>query len=75
MSRLQNHYKTVIVQDLLETFNYKSVNDLPYIEKITLNCGLRYNNFNHKKLAMILAAFELNTSKVSLLKLLLQMVI
>jgi large subunit ribosomal protein L5 len=58
MNRLQNHYKTIIVQDLLETFEYKSVQELPSIEKITLNCGLRFNNFNHKQIASLLIAFE-----------------
>ena len=58
MSRLHNHYKTVIIQDLLETFEYENANELPSIEKITLNCGLKYNNFNHKQIAPILVAFE-----------------
>ena len=59
MSRLHNHYKTVIIQDLLETFEYENANELPSIEKITLNCGLKYNNFNHKQIAPILVAFML----------------
>ena len=58
MSRLHNHYKTVIIQDLLETFEYENANELPSIEKITLNCGLKFNNFNHKQIASILTAFE-----------------
>ena len=58
MNRLHNHYKTVIVQDLLEAFNYKTIQELPSIEKITLNCGLKFNNFNHKQIASILTAFE-----------------
>ena len=58
MNRLHNHYKTVIVQDLLEAFNYETIQELPSIEKITLNCGLKFNNFNHKQIASILTAFE-----------------
>ena len=58
MSRLHYHYKTVIVQDLLETFEYKNLNQIPSIDKITLNCGLKFNNFNYKQLSPILVAFE-----------------
>ena len=54
MNRLHNHYKTVIVQDLLEAFNYETIQELPSIEKITLNCGLKFN----KQIASILTAFE-----------------
>ena len=31
---------------------------LPRLEKITLNCGLKYNNFNTKQIGPILAALE-----------------
>ena len=39
-----------IVQDLLETFEYKNLNQIPSIDKITLNCGLKFNNFNYKRI-------------------------
>jgi len=58
MNRLHYHYKNIIVQDLLENFEYESIKDIPSIEKITLNCGLRANGFNHKQIAPILIAFE-----------------
>ena len=50
MTRLKHHYDTVIVHDLIENFEYSDVRSLPRLEKITLNCGLKYNNFNINKL-------------------------
>lgn len=63
MSRLQNHYNTVIIQDLLENFEYTNANQVPRLDKITLNCGLKYNHFNHKQISSILAAFEVLTGQ------------
>jgi large subunit ribosomal protein L5 len=40
MSRLQDHYKKTIVPELKEKFGYKSVMEVPRIEKITLNMGV-----------------------------------
>ena len=50
MTRLKHHYNTVIVHDLIENFEYSDVRSLPRLEKITLNCGLKYNNFNTKQI-------------------------
>jgi len=36
MSRLQDHYKNTVVPALVEKFGYKSVMEVPRIEKITL---------------------------------------
>ena len=58
INRFRHHYNTVIIQDLVESFNYKEVNQLPRIEKITLNCGLRHNNFNSKYIPPIMIALE-----------------
>lgn len=40
MTRLQDHYKETVVPQLKEKFGYKSVMEVPRIEKITLNMGV-----------------------------------
>lgn len=40
MARLQEKYRDTIVKQLMEEFSYKSVMEVPRIEKITLNMGV-----------------------------------
>ncbi len=40
MARLRDHYKEQVVPALMEKFGYKSVMQVPRIEKITLNMGV-----------------------------------
>ncbi|WP_456378445.1 50S ribosomal protein L5 [Thiolapillus sp.] len=40
MTRLQDHYKEQVIPALIEKFGYKSVMQVPRIEKITLNMGV-----------------------------------
>jgi len=40
MARLQEQYKKVIVKELIEKFGYKSVMEVPRIQKIVLNMGV-----------------------------------
>jgi large subunit ribosomal protein L5 len=40
MARLQEQYKKVVVQDLIKKFGYKSVMEVPRIQKIVLNMGV-----------------------------------
>jgi large subunit ribosomal protein L5 len=40
MARLQDHYRDNVVKQLSEQFGYKSVMEVPRIEKITLNMGV-----------------------------------
>ena len=40
MARLQEHYTTVIAKDLMKKFGYKSVMEVPRIQKIVLNMGV-----------------------------------
>ena len=40
MARLQDHYKEKVVPALVEKFGYKSVMQVPRIEKITINMGV-----------------------------------
>lgn len=40
MARLQQFYKDQVIKDLMGQFGYKSVMEVPRIEKITLNMGV-----------------------------------
>jgi large subunit ribosomal protein L5 len=40
MARLSDFYKETVVPELMKQFNYKSVMEVPRIEKITLNMGV-----------------------------------
>lgn len=40
MARLQEYYRSTVVQQLMERFGYKSVMEVPRIRKITLNMGV-----------------------------------
>mgnify|MGYP002795033875 CR=1 FL=1 len=40
MARLQEFYKNTVMPDMLKQFGYKSVMQVPCIEKITLNMGV-----------------------------------
>lgn len=40
MARLQEYYRSDIVKQLMEQFGYKSVMEVPRIQKITLNMGV-----------------------------------
>ncbi|HQR53795.1 MAG TPA: 50S ribosomal protein L5 [Burkholderiales bacterium] len=40
MARLQDHYRQHVVPDLMKRFGYKSLLEVPRIQKITLNMGV-----------------------------------
>ncbi|WP_026962544.1 50S ribosomal protein L5 [Alicyclobacillus herbarius] len=40
MARLQEHYKNHVVGELMKQFNYKSIMQVPRIEKVVVNMGL-----------------------------------
>jgi len=40
MARLQEYYRSEVVKKLMEQFGYKSVMEVPRIQKITLNMGV-----------------------------------
>ena len=40
MPRLQEHYKTSVIKQLMDKFGYNSVMEVPRITKITLNMGV-----------------------------------
>jgi len=40
MARLQEHYKSTVIKQLMDKFGYKSVMEVPRITKVTLNMGV-----------------------------------
>jgi large subunit ribosomal protein L5 len=40
MARLQDFYKNTVVPELMKQFGYKSIMEVPRIEKVTLNMGV-----------------------------------
>ena len=40
MARLKQYYKDTVAKKMMEQFGYKSVMEVPRIEKITLNMGV-----------------------------------
>jgi len=40
MARLQEHYKSAVIKQLMDKFGYKSVMEVPRITKVTLNMGV-----------------------------------
>ncbi len=48
MTRLETIYKEKVAPALLKEFGYKSVMEIPRIEKISLNIGLGEGSQNHK---------------------------
>ena len=40
MARLKKYYEETVIKQLMDQFNYKSVMEVPRIEKITLNMGV-----------------------------------
>ncbi|NLZ67032.1 MAG: 50S ribosomal protein L5 [Clostridiaceae bacterium] len=48
MSRLLDHYKNEVIDDLMKQFNYTSVMQVPRLEKIVLNMGVGNTRENPK---------------------------
>lgn len=60
---LEYYYQKIIKHDLINKFNYKTINKLPKLKKITLNFGCKH--FSIQKIAKTLLALELITTKKS----------
>ena len=63
MHFLEHYYEKIIKQDLINKFNYKTINKLPQLKKIILNFGCK--NFSIQKIAKTLLAMEIITTKKS----------
>ncbi|GAB4392602.1 MAG: 50S ribosomal protein L5 [Gammaproteobacteria bacterium] len=58
MARLLKYYRDTIVKQLQQEFNYKSVMQVPRLEKITLNMGLGEAAQDKKVIPLALADIE-----------------
>ena len=58
MNRLKHHYNTVIIQDLIENFEYSDVLVTSTFRKNHFKLWFKYNNFNTKQIGPILVALE-----------------
>lgn len=57
--RLLEKYKNEVVSQLVEKFEYKNINEVPKLEKITLNVGLGKAKDNPKSLDAIVKELAL----------------
>ena len=60
---LQNHYKNVIIYDLLTKLNFKNIFEITKITKICLNIGFKNANIEKKKLINIILLIKLITNQ------------
>ena len=58
-NRLKDRYKNEIIPELMKTFNYKSVMQVPTLEKIVLNAGLGDVKDNSKSFNQAISELEL----------------
>jgi len=63
MNFFQTYYEKVIIQDLINKFNYKNNIKLPKLKQITLNFGCK--NFSIQKFATTMLALEIIALKKS----------
>ena len=69
MARLQETYAKEIAPALMKKFNYKSVMEVPHVDKIVINMGLSASNtfyFNISYLNLILFSLLLSTRSIAL---------
>lgn len=66
MNRFKEHYFNIILYDLITKFNYKNIFEIPKINKINLNIGMKHFNSNVKKISSILLLLELITGQNSI---------
>ncbi|MCW9034279.1 MAG: 50S ribosomal protein L5 [Alphaproteobacteria bacterium] len=59
MTRLREHYDTVVKPALLEEFGYKNVMEVPKLEKIVINMGVGEASQDKKKIQSALQEMEL----------------
>lgn len=61
---LKNHYKNIIIYDLINKFHYGNIFEIPKIDKIYLNMGFKDANIEKKKLINIIILLKLLTNQV-----------
>lgn len=60
---LQNHYKNIIIYDLLTKLNFINIFEIPKITKICINIGFKDANIEKKKLINIILLLKLITNQ------------
>ncbi len=63
MNAIQNRYETVVKPELVKSFNYSSIMEVPKIDKIVVNMGVGDAVFNPKVLDDAVAELELLTGQ------------
>ena len=63
MNRLNQKYKETVVPALMKQFNYKSVMEVPYIDKVVINMGVGDAIANSKALDEAVAELEAITGQ------------
>ncbi len=63
MNRLEELYKSKVAPSLMEKFNYKSVMEIPRIEKVVINQGLGEAAANSKVIEEAMAELEIITGQ------------
>ena len=64
---LQNHYKNIIIYNLVTKLNLKNIFEIPKITKICLNIGCKDTNIEKKKLINIILLLKLITNQKPIL--------
>lgn len=65
MNRLKEKYNTVIIPSLREKYNYKSVMEVPKLDKIVVNMGVGEATSNSKMLEAAMKDLEIITGQKS----------
>jgi len=60
---LKNHYQNVIIYDLITKIHFKNIFEIPKINQICLNIGLKNANIEKKKLINIIILLKLITNQ------------
>lgn len=67
MYNLKKQYSNIIIYNLINNINYKNIFQIPNINKITLNIGLKNSNIEKKKIISIIILLKLITNQAVLL--------
>jgi len=59
----KNHYKSIIIYDLLTKLHFQNVFEIPKINKINLNIGCKNLSINKKKLVNFIVLLKLITNQ------------
>ena len=69
MNRLNQKYKETVVPALMKQFNYKSVMEVPYIDKVVINIGVGDAIANSKALDDAVAELAAITGQAPVIRL------